>query len=125
MSNEFDARDAAWVKQNEAKCLGTWTPKPQRWCEMSRVYFIQDGDAIKIGIGLDPDRRMKDLQAGNPRKLSLIGSYIGTDELALHKKFAEYRIHREWFRDNSELRALIAAKCPANDNQVVQAAKVA
>ena len=88
--------------------------------ERDAVYFIGDEGAIKIGFAAHPEIRMENLQSGNPRQLILLGSYRRRDaraeERRLHRQFAAYRIRGEWFRDSPELRAVIAARCPANDN---------
>lgn len=64
-----------------------------------RVYFIDDGTAVKIGIALDPLARLDALQTGNPRRLDLIGSIEGDlgDERVLHDRFAAHRLVGEWF----------------------------
>jgi len=65
------------------------------------VYFIQDGDNVKIGSARDPRKRLESLQGGNPNQLTLIAVQEGglRDEMELHKRFDEHRIGRsEWFR---------------------------
>jgi hypothetical protein len=96
---------------------------PVRWNRpetVRSVYFVEDGDAIKIGIGLLPEVRVNSLQVGNPRMLTLLGHFkprcAAADERDLHNRFKAHWIRGEWFRDNPELRELIAAKCPSNDN---------
>lgn len=112
---------AAWKKQ----IVGRKGIRSQPDSKLS-VYFIGDGDAIKIGVAKNPLRRLTELQIGNPRELKLLGSFKGSyrDEVDLHMIFYGYWIHGEWFRDHAELQAVIA-KCPANDNQVVPTAEVA
>lgn len=38
----------------------------------SNVYFISDGEFIKIGKANNVERRMKELQTGNPKKLEIL-----------------------------------------------------
>lgn len=109
--------------QEEAYIKGTKVrPKPPKNIDLrSWIYFIEEESSnnIKIGISaMHPKTRLSGLQVGNPRKLALVGLTKGTveDEAALHTRFVAHRIRGEWFRDNPELRALIAEKCPANDN---------
>jgi hypothetical protein len=66
---------------------------------LNYIYFIQDGDAVKIGISLDPAARLKDLQLGNPRPLSILFQIEGDldGEAMLHKLLAAERIRSEWF----------------------------
>jgi hypothetical protein len=64
------------------------------------VYFIQSGDAVKIGISNDPKRRMVDLAYYNPVALELLGVLDGDVALEryLHDKFDKHRIRGEWFK---------------------------
>lgn len=64
------------------------------------IYIITDGHSFKIGFTagklLD---RLKSLQTGNPRPLSLVTSFPGDrqDEAALHLRFSHLRLAGEWF----------------------------
>ena len=77
------------------------------------VYFLQEAienpTAIKIGSGNDPMSRKESLEAGNPIKLKLLAVMRGSikEEKALHKRFAELRLHREWFRYEDPLRCFV------------------
>jgi hypothetical protein len=84
----------------------------------THVYFIHEdseGDPIKIGIAKNPHRRMRTLQTGNSKALTLMGYIKGTrsDETKIHQRFANTRIIRkdrskgEWFESTPELLALI------------------
>lgn len=72
------------------------------------VYFITDGEYIKIGYTKrKPDNRLKQLNTGNNKKLYLLG-YIQGDkkkEKELHLKFNKYRIRQngEWFLSSDSL----------------------
>ena len=67
----------------------------------SYVYFIQDGETVKIGHSYAPKKVVKDLNRGNHRELKLIATGIGGQprEFSLHKRFAKFRLHQrhEWF----------------------------
>ena len=71
----------------------------------SYVYFITDGHGhIKIGKADDTCQRIKELQTGNPYKLSflltvMLESIADAFELEqrLHAKFDDYRLEGEWF----------------------------
>jgi hypothetical protein len=69
---------------------------------LDMIYFIKDpgNEEIKIGYSAKPQKRLPDLQTGNPRKLILLGTVPGmkTDEVVLHSKFAQYRLEGEWFK---------------------------
>lgn len=68
----------------------------------SFVYFITDGEYVKIGKGF-PLPRMKMLQTGNPRELKLLFSIpIGPHsarnaEYQIHELFKRYWMRGEWF----------------------------
>lgn len=73
--------------------------------QYSYVYFITDGRGhIKIGKADDTFKRLKELQTGNPFKLSflltvMLGSAAEAFELEqiLHSMFAQYQMEGEWF----------------------------
>ena len=66
------------------------------WCY---IYFIQDGDAVKIGRAVDPNRRLDELQTAHKGELSLVAAVPAHASLegAFHEKFAALQIGREWF----------------------------
>jgi len=74
-----------------------------------RVYFLRDGDHIKIGTSTDVRARVAGGQTMNPRKLVLIGSIPGGRQLeeSLHLKFWPLRVRGEWFTAAPELLAFI------------------
>lgn len=78
---------------------------------MGWVYFIidPDEDAVKIGYADDMDKRLVDLQTGNPRELILDYFVRGTRRLEkrLQKRFKHLSIRREWFRHDGELAGFI------------------
>ena len=65
------------------------------------VYFISDGEYVKIGKANNILRRMSELQTGNARKLNVLMGIKVTDsfkaECSLHKLFKENNISNEWF----------------------------
>lgn len=72
---------------------------------MSIIYFISDGEFLKIGITSGRVKnRIVALQTGNPKKLSIISSVSINDELSalkieriIHSIFKEHRASGEWF----------------------------
>lgn len=72
---------------------------------MSRIYFVSDGYAVKIGFSAVITERMKALRSGSPRPLFLLTSIEGgeAEEAAMHAWFAHLRLHGEWFRAAPEL----------------------
>tara|TARA_Y100000361_G_C11161446_1_gene347661 strand:- start:6437 stop:6835 length:399 start_codon:yes stop_codon:yes gene_type:complete len=67
------------------------------------VYMITDGSYIKIGKANDIDRRIRELQTGNPKKLEILHVFecdegeANTLEKQIHSDFACLRVHGEWF----------------------------
>lgn len=68
------------------------------------VYFISDGEFIKIGKAADPQKRLGELQTANARKLELLyvvpckGDAAARDvEAYLHRVYREYAREGEWF----------------------------
>lgn len=77
------------------------------------VYFVQCRATahIKIGFSEDAARRVCKINADSPAGVDLIGVYVDgdvEDEAALHVRFAERRVHGEWFKPDEVLLALIA-----------------
>ena len=73
------------------------------------VYFIHDGEHVKIGWSADPEQRMSSLSTGNPRPLRLLGAIRGSesDEKNLHAALAPLRANGEWFRAEPWLLSMI------------------
>ena len=70
------------------------------------IYFIAAGKHIKIGYSVDPVSRLKELQTGNPLKLSIratIQNGCFKTETGLHEMFEHLRKKGEWFRYTDEL----------------------
>lgn len=67
------------------------------------IYYISDGEHVKIGFtGADPYKRMKQLQTGHPKNLTLLAHHPGSKltESQLHQRFSSARVRKngEWFR---------------------------
>lgn len=69
------------------------------------VYFISDGEFIKIGYAKDVDKRICALQVGNPRKLKLLlklpfltEAEACAAESYLHKSLDSFSTSGEWFK---------------------------
>jgi hypothetical protein len=67
----------------------------------SRLYVIGSDDApwVKIGISVDPQKRLTVLQTGFPFALSVLWHCEGdfTLEQHLHGVFKDHRMQGEWF----------------------------
>jgi predicted GIY-YIG superfamily endonuclease len=69
---------------------------------MGYVYFISNSSntGIKIGYSKNPNRRLGQLQTGNPEKLEIIYLLEGTKdtEKYFHRYFSNaYNIKNEWY----------------------------
>lgn len=75
----------------------------------SFVYFITDGEAIKIGKANNPKSRLSGLQTSHHKPLRIIHLTPGGEafERELHFKFSHLRIRGEWFRDHKDLHDFI------------------
>lgn len=73
----------------------------------TEVYFIWDGEAMKIGLTTKgANKRIKQLQTGNSKNLEIFRT-VKTDnpfvlERFLHDVFGERRVRGEWFSVSSE-----------------------
>lgn len=65
------------------------------------IYFITDGEYVKIGVTTDLNKRLRGLQTGNPRRLKVLYSFTTdwpyTVESKLHKKYENKNVGNEWF----------------------------
>lgn len=91
--------------QTDAKPEEPWRPAIARrrapvngW-----VYFLlgEDTGRYKIGRAKDVEKRLKELRTGASEQVDIYGVIPAKDpvamERALHRRFAKYRIHGEWF----------------------------
>ena len=92
----------------------TWhlpTDLPQLSGLSEHVYFIGNGDNVKIGVSGDPEVRLRQLQTGHDRPLKLLGTVPGSSakEKELHSLLAGRRGSGEWFSiTEAEVALLIA-----------------
>lgn len=80
------------------------------------IYFIQDGDKVKIGVSCDVDSRLKDVTKHLPNA-KLIGHCHGniTLEKSLHNTLKDHKINNEWFKINTTTVSIIKAFVPNAD----------
>jgi len=85
------------------------------------IYFISDGDAIKIGKSTDPERRMRSMQTGHPKRLWLIGTISESrmTEAQAHARFADHLVRGEWFKSRPAIVKDIMALCRGKQSQHV------
>lgn len=108
--NDLTAKTVGIERERNGKTESVPVPRPYRGpYPGGSVYFISDGEYIKIGSSERVGRRFKSLQSGNPKKLELLGAVSAKlfSEYGLHRRFADIRVHGEWFKHTPELMAFI------------------
>jgi hypothetical protein len=83
------------------------------------VYFISaESDLIKIGYTTNLSARLRSLRTAHPNELRILLAIPGSrdDERELHRRFAEYRVGREWFRRSKPINDYIASQCVQTEN---------
>jgi transposase len=82
-------------------------PLPKARVRKGVVYFLKNGvrGQVKIGFTENLKGRISSLQGATPDAVAVIGTIPGTrkTEMKMHKRFAEYRVRREWFRIEGSL----------------------
>lgn len=81
------------------------TPKKKTKKSKYSLYAISDGEAVKIGVSTNVNKRLKTLQTSHPGKLCVLWKfYVGADrtsaykaERKLHRVCKKYAIRGEWF----------------------------
>ena len=104
-------------KKHRARCRTCYALKRLAWksnrgsrgsqrkeVDVSYVYFIADGEFVKIGKANDVEQRRLSLETGNPRELITLGMIsCGSEvesyslEKKLHKHFEPWNHRGEWF----------------------------
>lgn len=80
---------------------------------LTYIYFVSDGEFIKIGRAVDVLKRIRSLQSGHPRQLTVLTTMLTSleTERLLHRRFdplrAKARASGEWFRPEGDLMAFI------------------
>lgn len=86
----------------------SWSTKGEtsRWCY---IYFVSDGEAVKIGRTSNLIDRMRNMQVGHRTPLSLLAAGHGPRmlEKEIHRRFRHLRLDREWFSMGEDLKKFI------------------
>lgn len=80
------------------------------------VYVISNGSYYKIGKAINPEKRLKTLQTGNPGELWIVVKYKSEKycyqiETALHHTFGHKKVNLEWFDLTAEDLLRIKDEC--------------
>jgi hypothetical protein len=87
---------------------------PPQWVPGERriVYFIVCDQFIKIGFTRrSVEERLSEHATGNPRPMQILGSIVvgdHEDDRDLHRRFARFHAHGEWFHNVEVLRVAIS-----------------
>jgi len=69
---------------------------------MDNIYILESDGFYKIGVSTDVDKRVKELQVGNPHKIECIFARWVPEaydvEKELHSMFKEHVVSGEWFK---------------------------
>ncbi len=81
--------------------LRTVIEDPEVWKRPpTYLYCIEEiGGPVKIGVARNPRERHYTLQIANPREISLLAAFPGTQKLEklTHRFLAAHRVRGEWF----------------------------
>lgn len=76
------------------------------------VYAVEavESGRVKIGIAEDPAKRLQGHQVSSPERLRLLKVVPGDRKLEreLHRRFADSRLHGEWFAPTLEISAWLS-----------------
>lgn len=85
------------------------TPARDQRQRAQRVYVIRAKTIglLKIGVSINPEKRMAALAEQAPDDLELVCSFKGnrTTEALLHRRFQAHRARGEWFHPHPEILA--------------------
>ena len=77
--------------------------------KISYVYIISNGEDFKVGVSVNPEKRIKQLQTGNPRRLHLVATFaVAKKDVFKMEKEAHSKIigwypkYGEWFKGATE-----------------------
>lgn len=97
---------ATFIRAYEAAVAGApQAPNLTRLKAAGEIYFLTDGDYIKIGFTTNWDQRSGAYLTHSARKLTLVARIPGTREIehSLHRRFKSDRTTGEWFRYSDEI----------------------
>lgn len=76
-----------------------------------KLYIMQCNNYIKIGVSSYPEKRIKDLQTGNPYEIKLLLAINSDDAYQLenqfHKYFKNINSGGEWFEINEDVKNFV------------------
>ena len=88
------------------------------------IYLIKSKQSqlYKIGISDNPQKRIKNLQTGNPEDLIIIHTYKTKNynkvEKALHNRYSYLKLNGEWFEFDVFIEVNFLKECILIDNNL-------
>lgn len=108
------------VRPYYAKAIITHTVSPCGFVKAKRsegfIYYFKSRNMVKIGFAVDVALRLRTIQGMSPVPVLCLGFHSGSlkDEGAIHRKFAKYRKHGEWFEYGDDIKKFVKEKTGGN-----------
>jgi hypothetical protein len=88
------------------------------------VYLIKSKESqlYKIGIAINPYKRISQLETGNPEQLQILYTYktknYSSIEKSLHNRFSYLRKNGEWFSFDIDIEVMFLKYCKLYDDNI-------
>lgn len=110
----MDAKRCKYCGRKHAASAMQLDPAVEKPDGRKKLYLISSGDAVKIGVSIEPEKRLDELQVGNDSELELVKTWDPEDALEaernIHKRLLENKRQGEWFSiDDTSLNGLVDA----------------
>lgn len=102
--------DAAIARREFIKQCAKRVSSPPELLEAKKMlYFMKCGDAVKVGVSIDPESRVRQVRTGNQGIVTLLASFpnLGKFEKACHTRLADNHISGEWFIYDYDVEVLL------------------
>jgi len=89
------------------------------------TYLIKDNEngLYKIGVAKNPQKRLKELQTGNPFELFIVDTYLteysNKIEKTLHRKYSYLKKEGEWFNLSIQEEVSFIDDCKKIEERIV------
>lgn len=97
---------ASQSRAQSARLMPTFNVRDLSYEKVNVIYFVRaENGPIKIGTTGRLEWRLRSLRGQSPVPLELLGSVPGNraDEHEFHRRFAEHRLHGEWFDPHPDI----------------------
>lgn len=112
MTKLFRESDVERLLRDDNFCLCRDRKMAQRPDKEELIYFISNGNFVKIGYTASVKARIKKMLTDTPFDLVALHVEAGTraDEKRLHKMFKHLRVKREWFKMSDDISLYIESR---------------